>query len=185
MKRFLLLAGLAGLLNTGCAGISKQLEFNDTTSHSLVVGYLDMEKAPSHLHWLEYKQVSPASEAPYYYMRLDNGLFYREDLVTPGGFQLHKFGGMGRGFFNGNTRYILSFPGQGYSFGLKQPGKVYFLGAYKVFEQGDFFASQIYLEKLDRPNQLDCLEMLLPNTVGTAWEPIVQRTIQALKARMR
>jgi len=182
MKKSLLLAALAGLLNTGCAGISKQLEFNDTAAHSLIFGYLDMEKAPCHMHWVEYKQLAPPSETPYYSTRIDNGLFYREDIAAPGTFQLVNFGGFGRGFFNGNTKYILKFP-TGYTFRAKAPGQIYFLGAYKVYEKGDFFSSEIFLDKMEHPNQRECLEMLLPNAVGTAWEPLIQRQIRSLKAK--
>jgi hypothetical protein len=185
MKRFylLLVLGLLPLVYMGCAGISRELEFTDTSSHAFVFGYLDVDKSPCHLDYIEYKQLAPAIEKPYYYMRIDNGAFYREDLVTPGSFQLYQYGGSPKSLFTNVSQYNIEFPDQGYTFSLQQPGRLYYIGSYRVFEEGGLFSSKTYLERIDHPNQLEVLQMILPDAKGSPWEQIILNTIRILGGR--
>lgn len=183
MKWFFLFLSAVVLGCLGCAGLSKQLEFTDTAAHSLVFGYLDTEKSPCNLDYIEYKQLSPAIEKPFYYMRIDQKAFYREDFVVPGAFQLYEYGGSPRAIFTNVSQYNMKFPEQGYNFSITQPGKLYFLGSYRVVEKGDFFASSSYLERVDRPNQLEVLQMIQPQAAGTPWAAVIANAIRILSAR--
>jgi hypothetical protein len=183
MKKLYLLLVMSSLALGGCAGISRQLEFTDTSSHSLVFGYLDTEKSPCNLDYIEYQQVSPAIEKPFYYMRIDHEAFYREDFVTPGSFKLYQYGGSPRSIFTNISRYDMKFPEEGYGFSIRQPGRLYYIGSYKVVQKGDFFASDSYLVRLDHPNQLEVLQMILPDAKGTTWEPIIENAITRLGGR--
>jgi hypothetical protein len=77
----------------------------------------------------------------------------------------------------------MKFPEQGYNFTITQPGKLYFLGSYRVVEKGDFFASDSYLERVDRPNQLEVLQMIQPQAAGTPWAAVIANAIRILSAR--
>ena len=180
MKKFFLLLFLGSFLSMGCAGLSKQLEFTDTSSHALVFGYLDTEKSPCNLDFIEYQQVSPAIDKPYYYMRIDKKAFYREDFVAPGSFKLYQYGGHPRSIFSGVSEYDMSFPDTGFGFSIKDPGKIYFLGSWRVVDKGDFFTSNNQIEPLDHPNELEVLQMILPDAVGSPWEPVIQNAIRVL-----
>jgi hypothetical protein len=179
MMRLTLSLALACFLSMGCAGLKKQLEFSDTQSKALVFGYLDIDKSPCNLDWLEYKQLYPAIDKPFYYMRVDNGAFYREDFVAPGAAELSAFGGSGRGFFKAGTQYNLKFPG-GNGFRIDQPGRIYFIGSFRVVDKSGLFNTEVYIEKIERPTQLEVLQLVLPNAVGTAWEPIIRDAIRRL-----
>lgn len=178
MRAFRLGLALMAVGLSGCAGLSQKLEYGDTQK-SLLIGYFDVEKSPCNLHWIEFEQVAPDVERPFFYMRIDQGVFYREDLSTPGAFQLTAFGGSGRGFLKGGTQYKIRFPAGQYGFSINRPGGVYFLGSYRIYEKGDFFASDTYLERVSHPTELEVLRMVLPNAVGTPWEPIIQNAIRA------
>ncbi len=116
-------------------------------------------------------------------MRIDGKAFYREDFVTPGSFQLNEYGGSPRSLFTNVSQYDMKFPDQGYTFTLNQAGRIYYIGSYKVIQKGDFFASDSYLERLDHPNQLEVLQMILPDAKGSPWEPIIENAIRILSTR--
>lgn len=183
MKGFILLLATVGLITIGCAGLSKQLEFTDTTAHSFVFGYLDTEKSPCNLDWIQYKQLSPAIEKPYYYMRIDGKAFYREDFTVPGSFILSEYGGSPRSLFSGVSQYEMKFPETGYNFTITQPGRLYFIGSYRVVQKGDFFASDSFLERVEHPNQLEVLQMIQPNAAGTPWAATIANAIRILSSR--
>ncbi|HVZ79962.1 MAG TPA: hypothetical protein VHE12_04075 [bacterium] len=183
MKWFLLFLSSVILVCVGCAGLSKELEFTDTASHALVFGYLDTDKSPCNLNYIEYQQTYPAIEKPFYYMRIDQKAFYREDFTVPGRFKLAEYGGSPHAIFTNVSQYNMKFPEQGYDFTITQPGRLYFLGSYRVVEKGDFFASDSYLERVDRPNQLEVLQMIQPNAANTPWAPIIANAIRILSSR--
>src|SRR5690348_8124953 len=108
MKRSLLaLMFLMSGLISGCAGLSKELEYNEAGSKAMVYGYIDMKKAPFDIGWVDFKQVSPPSDKPIFGLRHDQGAVYNEVIPAPGSYQLSAMGGMGKGFliFSSNTRY--------------------------------------------------------------------------------
>jgi hypothetical protein len=115
-------------------------------------------------------------------MRIDHKAFYREDFAAPGAFTLTEYGGSPRSLFSGVSQYQMKFP-DNYSFKVNQAGKIYFLGSYRVVQKGDFFASDSYLERMDHPNELEVLQMILPNAVGSPWEPLIENAIRALGGR--
>ena len=183
MKWFVLCLSLVVLAAMGCAGLSKQLEFTDTASHALVFGYLDTDKSPCNLNYIEYQQTYPAIEKSFYYMRIDEKAFYREDFVVPGRFKLYEYGGSPHAIFTNVSQYNMKFPEQGYDFTITQPGRLYYIGSYRVVEKGDFFASDSYLERIEHPNQLEVLRMIQPDAVGTPWANVIANAIRILSTK--
>jgi hypothetical protein len=181
MKRFYLLLILGSYFCVGCAGMNPHLEFTDTESHSLVVGYLETDKTPSTMDTVEYKQTSPASDKPYYYMRVDKNLFYREDFTAPGSYKLYQYIGHARTIFTAVSEYDISFPDE-FTFNVGKPGKIYFLGSFKgTLVGGDIFSTgHVEYERLAHPTELEVLQMMLPDAAASPWEPVIQNAIAAL-----
>lgn len=185
MKKIGILLVLMALLNFGCAGFSRNLEFNSVATGAFVFGYIDTKDMPCNMDWIEYKQVLPSVEKPYFYFRTDKGAFYREDLV-PGSFQLADFGGRGKPFlfiFPSNTNIDVSFPVQDSGFRVKEAGRFYYLGSYKAKDKGDFFKADFHVEPIEHPNEREVLEMILPRAKGNPWEPLIEQKIEQLKSQ--
>ena len=181
MKRFYLLLVLASIFTIGCGGISKQLETNDPGSTSLVYGHIDMGKAPCELGWLDLKQVLPVTDKPYWHVRIDKGAFY-DETIRPGSYQMSGLGGAGKGFliFSSNTVYTFNFPVQTEGFRVDQPGKLHYLGSWKITSKGDFFSSSYSIVPTASPTEKEILEIVLPRSKGTQWEGMIQRRIRKL-----
>jgi hypothetical protein len=184
MKLFYGLLLISSYFIVGCVGLSKQLEFTDTQSHSLVVGYLETDKTPANMDLVEYKQVTPASDKPYYYFRVDKNVFYREDFFAPGRYKLYQFIGHPRSIFTQISEYDIAFP-DNFNFNVGQPGKVYFLGSYKGTQVGgDLFSTgHVEYQRLEHPSELEVLQMILPDAIGSTWEPVIQNAIAALSGQ--
>ncbi len=115
----------------------------DNPSNSLVFGYIDMSDAPTKVDGAWLQQVSAPTDASYWSMGVENGLFYNP-FIQPGTYQLSKFSGTG--VMAGPHEY--QFPRQGRNetaVTIDRPG-LYFLGSFKyvtaqkggMFKQGKF-----------------------------------------------
>ncbi len=184
MKRFAGLWVLMSVLLAGCGGISPHLEDNTVSTGCFVFGYVDMGKAPCNLDWFEYKQVLPPVKDSVFDFRTYKGAFYREDFI-PGSFELVDFGGRGKPFliFPSNDYYTFKLPVQESGFRIHQTGRVYYVGSYKMTSKGDFFVQNYDVEEIQHPNELELLQVILPNAQGNPWEPLIQQRIAQLTAQ--
>lgn len=164
-RRRLLEAGtllVAAATLGGCAATAENVDPNDIRL-SVVVGFVDMTKAPSSLQWVSIKAYGPGSDH-FFKSRVENGVFFHVG-VDPGSYQIDKFGGQG------GIPLLTSRPFQ-YDWGtrgrnatairIQQPG-VYYLGAYEyVPEQtGLFEPGRFSMRELDRPREREVLQRAL------------------------
>jgi len=132
----------------------------DNPSNSLVFGYIDMSDAPTKVSgaWLE--QVSPPTDAPYWSMGVEDGLFYNT-FIPPGTYQLSKFSGSG--FMAGPHEYQFSRQGRNETaVTINRPG-VYFLGSFKYVtaqKGGMFKKAKFSIEPIDEPTEADLLRRI-------------------------
>lgn len=145
-------------LLAGCGSGGPKRDINDPTN-SLVIGYIDMDDAPTSAQTVTVMQVAPPTEAPYWEYWVSKGMFYNAH-IPPASYQLSSVSGTG--FIAGKNRY--NFPRQGNSTNLRitKPG-IYFLGSFKykkaktgIFEQGKF-----EIEKVNKPTETDLLKRIL------------------------
>jgi len=182
MKPFLMLLVLLIAVNgiIGCAGSFKQLA--NPQSDALVVGYLGTDKSPCYLDYLKYKQTLPNGKEKNSSMLLNGQIFYAEFSDIPGSVKLTQFGGHPR-VFSSVDRCDISFPNDAFKFEIKEPGKIYFLGAIRAIQKEPNIhnADSVHLEVLEFPDESEVLQMLLPTVLGTKWESVVKSEIQSLK----
>ncbi len=179
------MAGAVAVILSGCATLT--LPQQQSTNESLVVGYLDMSKAPVSLGWIEAHQLRPHSDKPYYYFDVDKGLFYFTKFV-PGIYKLEKFGGQQQFLIFGGTQYEFSFPSQGkgeLDFQIKSPG-VYYLGAFKYvpvktgFFQGLLGGGKFEIEPIKKPTERQALSMVLKHAGNTKWRAVILERLDQL-----
>lgn len=169
-----------GLL-TGCASDGPKRDINDPTN-SLVIGYIDMDDAPTSAQSVTVMQVAPPTEAPYWKYWVTKGMFYHA-YIPPGSYQLNSV--YGTGFFAGNNQY--NFPRQGNATNLRitKPG-IHFLGSFKykkvktgIFEQGKF-----EIEKVNKPTEADLLKRILEedsDIKNSAWGNKIRARLAELR----
>jgi len=174
----LLPALLAAAALSACGGgLPQQMENQKDPETSLIVGHIDMKDGPCWLHWFSMKQVMPKVEKPYFNFRIDEGTFYAE-YIPLGSFQLSDFGGDGS--WPSNTRYTFRFPQQLQGLRLEKPG-IYYLGSFKMTDEGNFFKSKYDIELAKTPSERDVLEKILPHAKGTDWEERLRLRLEELK----
>lgn len=169
------LAVLAAL--AGCAGGAVQTEAVDAanridppafTQQSLVYGYLDMSDAPTDLGWMDFEQLEPPTDTPYYHMRIHDGVFYMEKF-RPGVFVLSGFGGTR---WNGKQlAYSLPRSSPAVRVEIHQPGLAY-VGAYRyrAVESNGHRTGRFEIDRIDDPDEAGVLRRILPFAAGTPWE---------------
>jgi len=151
----------------------------------LVFGHLDMKEAPSGLTRVTLKQVLPKADEPYWSMRLDDGLFYCENMPQ-GSYMLDGFEGMSGIplgiFYLGGQQYVYNIPTQAADFtryrlqgaGLHYLGSIAFKrlasGAARFFG----FESKFDIVQSDSPSESELLQRLLEFTAGTKWQDQVK-----------
>lgn len=180
--RIWLVLGLISLgLLAGCGSSGPQRDINDPTN-SLVLGYIDMDDAPTGVESAWIRQVSPPSENPYWGLGISKGLFYNSYL-PPGSYQLASFSGSG--FFAGEHKY--SFPRQGNETALRitKPG-IYFLGSfkYKSVKSGFFEQGKFSIEKINKPTEVELLKRILDENdeiKNSAWGKKIRARLAQLK----
>ena len=178
---WLVLVLALGLL-AGCAGGGPTRDINDPTN-SLVIGYIDMDEAPTKVSYAWMVQVAPPSDAPYWGLGVTKGLFYNSYL-PPGSYQLSKLGGSG--FFTGQHEYM--FPKQGNKTALRitRPG-IYFLGSYKYkkVKTGFFSQGKFAIERINKPTEAELLKRLLEEDdeiKDSAWGAKIRARLAQLKS---
>ncbi len=133
----------------------------DNPDNSLVFGYIDMSDAPTKVQGAWLQQLSPPTDAPFWSMGIEKGLFYNT-FIQPGTYQLSKFAGSS--FISGSHEY--HFPRQGRNETgviIEEPG-IYFLGAYKyvpVQKGGMFKRAKFAIERIDEPTEAELLKRIL------------------------
>jgi hypothetical protein len=155
---------LGMLVSPAVAGDDRAINV-DNPNNSLVFGYIDMSDAPTKVKgaWLE--QVAPPTDAPYWSMGVEKGLFYNT-FIRPGSYQLSSFAGSS--FAKGSYEY--KFPRQGRNetaVRIKKPG-VYYLGSYKyvkVRKGGMFKRAKFSIERISKPTEADLLRRILEDTM--------------------
>lgn len=168
-------------LLAGCASDGPKRDINDPTN-SLVFGYVDMDDAPTGVSNAWLRQVAPPSDAPYWGLGVNKGLFYN-NYLPPGSYQLSKFGGSG--FFAGQHEY--SFPKQGNKTSLRidKPG-IYFLGSfkYKKVKTGIFSQAKFSIEKINKPTEAELLQRIL-DTDSDVKDSVWGKKIRARLAQLK
>jgi hypothetical protein len=164
------------LLLAACGGLSKQMEEPKDSDRSLVYGYVDMTDGPCWMDWFSMKQVLPKVEKPYLGFRVCDGAFYAE-YIPLGSFQLSHFGGTKT---LGNTIYTFNFPQQLPGLRIEKPG-LYYVGAFKMKEEGNFFKSKYDIDLAEKPTEREVIEKILPYAKGTEWDDWLRRRLKELK----
>ncbi len=145
---------------------------------SFIFGYIDMEDAPTWLHWATIRQFKPPTKKPYFSAGAYQGVFYNW-YFGPGSYAVTKFGGSA-----GRTNYTFGIPRQLTEMRVKfdKPG-IYFLGSfkYKDIKTGFFEQGKYDLEKADKPTEKEVVEKLLKLVKGTAVEPRLKKHLEGLK----
>ncbi len=159
---------------------------------ALLFGHIGMDEAPSGLDWVRLRQMKPKTEEPFWNMRLDEGLFYCENMPV-GSYVLDQFGGggglkLGSVRFFSNTTYYYDVPvqsGKDFQFRVEKPG-LYFTGAFAYKRLAStaerFFGMETKYDivKAPGPSEAELLERLLEFTEGTGWHGDVRKRLQAL-----
>lgn len=175
-----LLAALALLAGCGTSGPTRRI---DDPANSLVFGYIDMSDAPTGVDAAWLQQLSPPTEAPYWSLGVNKGLF-QSGYIPPGTYQISRF--FGSGFFAGKNNYDFPRQGNPTSVRIDKPG-IYFLGAYKYRSEksGFFEPGKFSIERIAKPNEAELLARILEEDdeiKGSPWaEKIRARIRQARK----
>jgi hypothetical protein len=176
----LLAAGLGAVL-AACAAqrapteqelAYKRLDAPANDQQSLVFGYLDMGDAPTPLGWMEFRQVSPVTQTPFYQMRVDRGVFYMEKF-PPGVFVLGEFGGERRD--GKHLAYALPRTSPAVRVVIREPG-LHFVGAfrYRAVKSDGAPSGRFEMDALSDPSEAEVLRQILPFASGTPWEQRIQ-----------
>lgn len=181
-RTFLIIClGMMGLLaGCGTTASGPLRDINDPTN-SLVLGYIDMEDAPTKAKTATFLQVAPPSDAPYWVTSVDEGLFYHV-FLPPGSYQLTKV--YGSGFFAGENEY--SFPRQGNETSLRisKPG-IYFIGSfkYKQVKTGFFEGRKFMIERVSKPTEAELLKRVLEydKVAKSAWGAKIRARLAQLR----
>lgn len=175
------LAAALVLLLAGCAAQRaapeadegpKYLEPGADDQRSLVFGYLDMRQAPTALGWIEFRQVLPRTDTPYYQMRVHEGVFYMEKFPT-GTFAMGEFGGRRRD--GQQLAYSLPRNSPAVRIAIDRPG-LHFVGAFRyrpLVEDGSQ-PGRFAIDAVDAPSESEVLARILPYARGTGWEPRIR-----------
>lgn len=182
MKRYFAGLMFISLLTAGCGGLGKEVKFDTVQTGAFVFGYIDRNEAPLPVEWVRYRPVSAGPKDPLLEFRVDEGLFYREDLA-PAQYELARFGadeGMLHWWYP--EKSSLGIP-----FTVATPGQLLYLGSYRLrgSQTNDPFDHQYSIEKTAFPSELEVLKKILPNAKGSSWEPLLRKRIQQLSADVK
>lgn len=133
----------------------------DNPSNSLVFGYIDMSDAPTKVKGAWLQQLAPPTDAPYWSMGIEKGLFYNT-FIQPGTYQLSKFAGSS--FMSGAHEYHFSRQGRNETAVIIEEPGIYFLGAYKYVRAqkgGLFKRAKFSIERIDEPTEAELLRRIL------------------------
>lgn len=192
LRAIAILGSVSLAVVAGCS--SKHLDKRTGNGESLVFGYIDMEGAPTRLDGVSMKQVSPATDRPFWNLRVDDGMFYVEN-VPLGSYRVVQFNGVDAldlgicyvpcGIQSGAS-YNYKLPEYGEDgaglIRIEKPG-VYYLGSWKYSGVGNglclgigFSVPKYDLLPTKTPAEPELLERLLPHAEKSGWnEPILAR----------
>ena len=163
-RRFLLTGLLALATTPGLADRDTTISI-DSPSNSLVFGYIDMSDAPTKVQGAWLQQLAPPTDAPFWSMGIEDGLFYNA-FIQPGTYQISKFAGSG--FMAGAHEYHFSRQGRNETaVVIDRPG-IYFLGAYKYVKEkrgGMFQKAKFSIDPISEPSEADLLRRILDDTM--------------------
>lgn len=171
---------LASIIMHGCAPLIKRI---DDTNRGIVIGYIDMDEAPTELEFVDIYQALPKTKEPYWGCAIDDGMFYH--ILPLGSYQISSFGGVERFLIFSGASYVYNMPDYGAnetSVRLKKPG-IYYAGSYKYkkIKTGFFSPNKFDLIKTDKPTERELLKRLTKDAAGTPWEPVIRKRLEELK----
>ena len=158
-------------------GRPRQMEEPKNADVSLLYGHIDMNDGPCWVSWFTMKQVLPEVEKPFWNFRVHDGAFYAE-YIPLGSFQFSEFGGQDS--WPGNTIYTFKFPQQLQGLRIEKPG-LYYLGSYKMKDEGSFFTSKYDIDVAEKPTEKEILEKILPYAGGTQWDERIRKRLEEMK----
>lgn len=183
MKKLIVVAILVQtILLSGCGMFGPKRDLNDP-SNSLVIGYIDMDDAPTSISGGWVKQVAPPTEEPYWGLSADDGMLFNSYL-PPGSYVLDSV--MGSAFFKGKHEYGFSQQDAAVQIRISKPG-IYFLGAfkYKTVKTGFFEAGKFNIERISHPTEAELLKRLLENNReirNSVWGERIRARLAQLKS---
>jgi len=131
-----------------------------------VFGYFDMTDAPSKLEWVSLRKYdSTPKPAEWYALAVKEGLFFHVG-ITPGSYQVEKFGGTGGIPLLTRRPFEYHFGGKGRNstaVRIREPG-VYFLGAHQYVNhagKGLFAPDKFEMKAVDVPTEKELLQRLV------------------------
>lgn len=184
MKKLLLsIALLVMTISVTSCGPPHVVDPQDET-RSLVFGVIDIEDRP--FHWATVKQYKPKTDKPYWGMATipKSGLFWHSQL-PPGKYQVVKFGGTA-----GNTYFTFNLGDNGENetaFTLKKGG-LYFIGSFQhrrvkqknILKKMFVGENKFTFEESKKPTEMEVLQLLLPYSTNTTWQPKIIYRIKKL-----
>ena len=181
-QMFLVAVGCATLFALSSCATSAIQEIPENPDNSLLVGLVDVDTSvaspPTELMEIQFKQVSPATEAPYRQAVVDDGYFYFE--AVPG---TYKFTRMTYGFlwpigditFLEGAKSVLDFQ--------VGPATVQSLGAYKLVRNNFTNTVEVvFQESRDfPPNEQRMLSWLLKHMKDRKrWETVIMQRLNQI-----
>jgi len=175
---------LAAAALGGCAVTADNVDPNDGRL-SVVVGFVDMDQAPSSLQWVSIKAYGPGTDH-FFKTRVEKGVFFHVG-VDPGSYQIDKFGGQGGIPLLSSRPFEYNWGTRGRNataIRIQQPG-VYYLGAYQYVPEktGIFEPGRFSMRELGRPGEREVLQRALAVIEGDA--ELRRYTLQIERLRRR
>jgi hypothetical protein len=207
MKQYIrpfVLGGIAVLLSlvlNSCSGLGNLAatpllaggkELGDPSTHAVIFGVIAdegtmvVEKGPAPASTVFYMQINPKSptgslETNKNFFYTYRGVYYSEPVLAGGSYKL-----IYSSYGSGRQQYYTQYGIAGRNpWDLKavHPGLNY-LGSWiyskkdEEGKEGFSLTTDPKLIKLDSPDELECLQIMLPKFAGTNWEPVIQARIK-------
>lgn len=181
-QMFLIVVGCATVLALLSCATSATLEIPESPDNSLLVGRVGVDTSvappPTNLLEIQFKQVSPATDAPYRQAIVDNGYFYFE--AVPGTYKLAR---IKYGFLwpKGDVTYLDSAKSMlDFQVG---PATVQSLGSYKLVQNTvTNIVEVVPQEGMDfPPNEQQMLSWLLKHIKDRKrWETVIRQRLNQI-----
>ena len=175
------------LLLAGCAS-APPVDTRDET-RSLVFGYFDMTDAPSKVEWVSLRRYdSPQKPGEWYGLAVKDGLFFHVG-ISPGSYQVEKFGGMGGIPLLTRKQFEYSFGSKGRNstaVRIREPG-IYFLGAHQYVNhagKGLFAPDKFDMVPVQTPTEKELLQRLVKELESDKELAVYTRQLGLAKRRL-
>ena len=169
MARLWLPTLVMALTLAGCAS-APPVDTKDET-RSLVFGYFDMTDAPSKLEWVSLRRYDGTQKpGEWYGLAVKEGLFFHVG-ISPGSYQVEKFGGPGGIPLLTRKQFEYSFGSKGRNstaVRIREPG-LYFLGAHQYVNhagKGLFAPDKFEMVQIKTPTEKELLARLVREMEG-------------------